>query len=99
MQNAIAPNFVHALDASHLTMTALAMKKLGLSMVGIHDSYGTHPSDVTAMHTCIRTSFVELYEGRNVLSDFLWEVNGIGSAPMRGTLDLRKVLDSEFFFC
>lgn len=99
MQNAIAPNFVHALDAAHLTLTAIAMKRRGLSMVGIHDSYGTHPSDVAAMHTCIRTSFVGLYEGRNVLSEFLWEVNGLGEAPMRGTLDLRAVLDSEFFFC
>lgn len=99
MQNAIAPNFVHALDASHLTLTALAMKAAGLSMVGIHDSYGTHPSDVSSMHTCIRTSFLSLYEGRNVLSEFLWEVDGMGSAPMRGTLDLREVLTSEFFFC
>lgn len=99
MQNAIAPNFVHALDASHLTLTALSMKQKGLSMVGIHDSYGTHPSDVTAMHACIRTSFVALYEGRNVLSEFLWEVGGMGEAPMRGTLNLRDVLSSEFFFC
>jgi DNA-directed RNA polymerase len=99
MQNAIAPNFVHALDASHLTFTALAMKALGLDMVGIHDSFGTHPSDVDALHTCIREQFVYLYQGRNVLSEFLWEVNGIGEVPMRGTLDLERVLESEFFFC
>jgi DNA-directed RNA polymerase len=99
MQNAISPNFVHALDASHLTLTANRMKALGLHMVGIHDSFGTHPSDVDAMNLCIRQAFIELYKGRNVLSEFLWEVGGIGEVPMRGTLDLDRVLDSEFFFC
>lgn len=99
MQNAIAPNFVHALDASHLTVTALDMERQGLRVVGIHDSFGTHACDVPSMHASIRKSFVSLYRGRNVLSEFLWEVDGVGEAPMRGTLDLSGVLDSEFFFC
>jgi DNA-directed RNA polymerase len=98
MQNAISPNFVHALDASHLTLTALAMKKAGNSFVGIHDSFGTHPCDVDAMHKMIRHEFVEMYKNHNVLSDFLWDVGGVGEVPMRGTLDLSHVLDSEFFF-
>lgn len=99
MQNAISPNFVHALDASHLTLTALRMRDAGLDMVGIHDSFGTHPCDVAVMQRSIREAFVELYKDRNVLSDFLWEVNGVGEVPMRGTLDITAVLDSEFFFC
>lgn len=99
MQNAISPNFVHALDASHLTLTAKRMKDAGLFMVGIHDSFGTHACDVSKMHEHIRSAFVELYEGRNLLGEFLWEVGGIGEPPMRGSFDLRKVLDSEFFFC
>lgn len=99
MQNAIAPNFVHALDASHLTLTALQMEELGLDMVGIHDSFGTHPGDVDTMHRSIREAFVRLYTGSNVMADFLWEVGGSGSVPMRGTLQLSEVLKSEFFFC
>lgn len=99
MQNAIAPNFVHALDASHVTFTCLAMRDDGLDMVAIHDSFGTHPSDVDAMHTHLRAQFVHLYQARNVLAEFLWEVNGIGEVPMRGTLDLERIKDSEFFFC
>lgn len=99
MQNAIAPNFVHALDASHLTLTALRMQEMGLQMVGIHDSFGTHPSEVDVMHQCIREAFVNLYTQNNVLADFLWEVGGIGEVPMRGTLQLSEVLKSEFFFC
>jgi DNA-directed RNA polymerase len=99
MGNAISPNFVHALDASHLTLTALAMQKLGLSMVGIHDSFGTHPCDVTVIHSVIRSEFVSMYKDNSVLNEFLWEVDGVGNPPMKGTLDLSKVVDSEFFFC
>ena len=99
MQNAIAPNFVHALDASHLTFTAHAMRERGSSIVAIHDSFGTHPCDVAGMHECIRQAFVDLYGGRNILREFLWDVDGIGEVPDRGTLDIQEVLHSEFFFC
>lgn len=99
MTNAISPNFVHALDASHLTMTAVRMKKAGLSMVGIHDSFGTHMCDAAEMHKHIREAFVELYAGKNLLAEFLWDVGGTGETPLRGDFDLSKVLDSEFFFC
>jgi DNA-directed RNA polymerase len=90
---------VHALDASHLVFTALDMAELELHIAGIHDSFGTHACDVIAMHGAIRGSFVRLYQGRNVLSEFLWEVNGVGEVPMRGMLDLESVRESEFFFC
>jgi DNA-directed RNA polymerase len=99
MQNAVSPNFVHALDASHLTLTALDMQKRGLDIVGIHDSFGTQPCDVDSLHTAVREAFVSMYRADNVLSNFLWDVDGIGEVPMRGTLDLQEVLNSEFFFC
>jgi len=98
MQNAISPNFVHALDASHLTMVANAMQQDVLSMVAIHDSFGTHPCDVDRMHVHIRTEFVRLYSRPNLLAEFLWEVGGVGEPPSRGSLDLQEVLDSEFMF-
>lgn len=98
MQNAIAPNFVHALDASHLSLTALAMQKAGLDMVGIHDSFGTHPCDVDTMHGLIRNEFVSMYQNTDVLGEFLWEVGGCGDKPERGNLQLEGVKLSEYFF-
>lgn len=98
MQNAIAPNFVHALDASHLTLVALQMKAEGLSMLAIHDSFGTHPSDVDRMHEIIRERFVWMY-GHDVLADFLWAVGTTGEVPLKGKLDLQQIRGSEFFFC
>lgn len=99
MSNAVAPNFIHALDASHLTLTALGMKRLGLDMVGIHDSFGTHPCDVPSMHKVIREEFVSMYGSNSILSEFMWEVGGELNPPNRGTLKLESVLESEFFFC
>jgi len=98
MQNAISPNFVHALDASHLTMVANSMARQNLSMVAIHDSFGTHPCDVDALHLHIRTEFVNLYSRPSLLSEFLWEIGGVGEPPARGSLDLSEVMESEFMF-
>lgn len=98
MSSAIAPNFIHALDASHLTLTVKAMKAQDLQVVTIHDSFGTHACDVDSMHTCIREEFVKMYSGPNVLAEFLWDVQCVGEVPTRGTFNLNEVLDSEFFF-
>jgi DNA-directed RNA polymerase len=99
MQNAIAPNFVHALDASHLTLTALGMKKRGLQMLAIHDSFATHPCDVDALHEIVRDEFAKMYASGDILEKFLWEVNSVGEVPQRGDLDISRVRSSEFFFC
>jgi len=98
MQSAISPNFIHALDASHLTLVVNAMKAQELDVVTIHDSFGTHACDVDAMHVSIRETFVQMYSGPNVLAEFLWDVNCVGEAPLRGTFNLNEVLDSEFMF-
>lgn len=98
MVNAISPNFVHALDSAHLTKVVNAMADEQRDIVVIHDSFGTHPCDVDAMHVHIREQFVDLYSGPNLLTEFLWEVQGAGEAPTRGTFDLREVLNSEFMF-
>lgn len=98
MENAIAPNFVHALDASHLALTAERMQSAGLQMLGIHDSFGTHPGSVDYMQKAIRESFVSMYTHGDICNSFLWEVGGLGETPPRGTLDLSAVLTSEFFF-
>ena len=99
MQNAIAPNFVHSLDATHLTMVALRMSALGLHMAAIHDSFGTHAADVDAMHQVIRECFVEMYADTDLLKRFADEVQSNVTYLGQGTLDLHGVLESEFFFC
>lgn len=98
MRNAISPNFVHALDAAHLTMVADAMRKDGLSMVAIHDSFGTHPCDVDTMQRHIREQFVKLYTENDILGNFCKDVGTDLEPPKQGDFDLTQVLESEFFF-
>ena len=98
MRNAIAPNFVHAMDASHLCMVSNSMGTHSLSMVAIHDSFGTHACSVDSMHRIIREEFIRLYSQSNIMQSFTQEVEGVGEPPIRGSLDLSEVLNSEFMF-
>lgn len=98
MQSAIAPNFIHALDASHLAFTAKRMSELGISLVGVHDSFGTHACDVDYMDIIIRQEFYNMYKEQHYLADFLWEVGGVGETPNTSTLDLQLLLSNEFIF-
>jgi DNA-directed RNA polymerase len=99
MQNAIAPNFVHSLDGAHLGFTALRMRDLGLDMVCIHDSFGTHPGDVDEMHKQIRLAFVHLYTCKDHLNDLAEQLGLDVTYSGEGKLDLSDVVNSEFFFC
>lgn len=98
MTSALAPNFIHSLDAAHLTLVADEFRERGLSLVGIHDSFGTHPCDVGVMHEIIRDKFIELYK-HDHLALFKESVNSKVPLPEYGVLDLEQVRDSEFFFC
>jgi len=98
MTSALAPNFIHSLDAAHLTMVALEMQERGHDFVGIHDSFGTHACDVGEMHKVIREKFVELYN-EPILEDFKAAVGSEIELPTQGNLKLERVIDSEFMFC
>ena len=60
---AIAPNFIHSLDASHMAMTcaAAAAENPSLVFASIHDSYWTHACDVDRLSVILREQFVEMY--------------------------------------
>ncbi|KAL6451510.1 RPO41 DNA-directed RNA polymerase [Candida maltosa Xu316] len=58
---AIAPNFIHSLDASHMFMTCDAAFDSGVTFSAIHDSYWTHPSHVELLSKILREKFVELH--------------------------------------
>ncbi|CAL5328283.1 unnamed protein product [Camellia sinensis] len=64
------PNFVHALDGSHIMRTAVACRDAGLRFAGVHDSFWTHACDVDRMNRIIREKFVELYR-TSILEDLL----------------------------
>ena len=105
---AVAPNFVHSLDACHCRMAALALRDMyptSHAIAVIHDSFGTHASRTRAfVEQCIRPTFVQMYEEHDVLAELATSVSPLVAdkdllvPPAKGTLDLRGVLESEFFF-
>lgn len=73
--NAVAPNFIHSLDAIHLQMTCLEANRQGLSFAGVHDSFWTHACDVPKLSKIIRQEFVRLHHSqiiRNLRDDMIY---------------------------
>jgi DNA-directed RNA polymerase len=98
-KNGIAPNFVHSLDAAHLTLTVNAAKARGIdSLAMIHDDYGTHAADAQALYHVIREEFVGMYERHDMLLEFWERYPTLPAPPAPGQLDIRQVLDSPYFF-
>lgn len=102
----ISPNFVHSLDAAHMTRTICASTYAGVEAFSfIHDSYGTHAGNCAALATILREEFVTMYSEACVLTRFkedlqamMPDASELPSIPEKGALDLTGVLDSAFFF-
>lgn len=103
---AIAPNFIHSLDACHLQLTVLNAHKVGVNHFAlIHDSFGCPLSQASTMFKVIRESFLELYTKHDVLAEFTQQLEGyieddvdMPTIPDKGTLDLTSVLESTYMF-
>ncbi len=105
--NGVSPNFVHSLDASALMETVVNGLSVGVDAFAmIHDSYGTHARDTSALADILRASFVNLYKNRNVLGEFRYSISvnnnipleDIPEPPSMGTLELDGVISSKYFF-
>lgn len=95
---AISPNIVHSLDAAHLCMVLTAAD---FHIVPIHDSFAALPSRVPELHRHLREQFLELYQNDVLpqLQQVPLKSDDVPVPPARGTLDIRRVLDSRFVFC
>lgn len=103
MSLAVAPNFVHALDATHLRLTIRRAQTLGITDFGmVHDSFGVHASHmVRFLEEAVKPSFVQMYTEHDPLqelADRYASVIDTGEIPSKGTLVIEDVQKSEFFF-
>lgn len=96
--NAVAPNFVHSLDASHLDRVVIRAHSEGMQPVTIHDDFGVHAEDTERFHAIIREEFVSMYSGSTLLSEMAASTGYEVPPPVVGDLDLRNVLNSPYFF-
>lgn len=100
---AIAPNFIHSLDAAHMFLTITRMINAGIfSMSMIHDSYGCPCNYVSQMRTILREEFVNIHK-ENQLENFRQDVQKqlgvmLPDPPDVGWLDVSEVLESDYFF-
>lgn len=101
--NAISPNVVHSLDASHMFFTIDGMAIGGITEFSfIHDSYGTHATRVDDMNRILREQFVRIHDKpilENIKTEWEARYNIIlDPLPPMGNLDITQVLDSRYFF-
>ena len=104
----LAPNFIHSLDASALVFAVLKASAEGIDTFAlIHDSFGTHAARSAHLARALREAFVAMYEEHDVLREIRDEVAAmlpeeartlLPAPPIRGTLDLKSVLSSPYFF-
>lgn len=102
---ALAPNWIHSLDAAALHLTICALVDQGITdIAAVHDSYGTHAANMDIMARTLREQFVGMYRD-DLLGKFLEQVGRLapeGAAlpptPAKGELDINSVLQSEYFF-
>lgn len=97
--NGLAPNFVHSMDAAHLHLTTwqCALQSID-ALAMIHDDYGTHAADSQKLYNIIREQFVAMYEQHDPVADFVSRYPYIKCPPEKGSLDIREVLKSRYFF-
>ena len=69
--NAIIPNIIHSLDASHLMCIIEDADRIGLkNVLSIHDCFGTHPNDLFKLNELVRENFIFLYSSSSFLKTF-----------------------------
>jgi DNA-directed RNA polymerase len=103
-RNAIAPNYIHSLDASHLTRVVLRLYDMGIrDMMMIHDSYGVHACHVETMQKVIREEFVSLHS-EDLLGEFRKTVQAyleseVPEPPELGDYRIEDMLEADYAFC
>lgn len=105
--SAVAPNFVHSCDASHLMRVVLGCRAAGIgSLAVIHDSFGTHACDTGTLSMILRETLVEQYTPSVLhrLMDELAEqlpkevAADLPPLPSLGTLDLAAIKEAQYAF-
>lgn len=96
----ISPNFVHSMDAAHM---AQVIKEWGSDFGAIHDSFSVHACDVDELLEIIKDKFVAMYNYSNFF-DVIEQMiitnhdNFNHTQPGLGSLEIREVYDSDYFF-
>jgi DNA-directed RNA polymerase len=103
---AIAPNFIHSMDACHMQRVIMNQAEKGNNnFFMIHDSFGTDIEHAEDLFKAIRTELVNMYKGHNYLEEWLADMEyllpeekEIPQMPTKGNLNLDDVVNSKYCF-
>lgn len=90
---AMAPNFIHSIDATHLRMVVNACDH---DLVSVHDSIGSHAATYFKTAKAIREQFVKVHE-YDALGN-LCENMGVRAPKFRGDYCATEALESSYIF-
>ena len=93
----ISPNFIHSLDAAHM---CLVIDRWNGSFGGVHDSFSTHADDVDDLLQLTKEVFIEMYahdDNYKGIADRILRTNP-GITLDSGPLDIKEVMNSDYFF-
>ena len=100
----ISPNYVHSMDASHMSLIINQLYNEGITSFGaIHDSYSVHAEDVDRLLEITKEVFIKMYD-KDVFKEIQKQLidgrkdTGI-ETPKEGLLDLSGLQKSDYFFC
>lgn len=105
--NAVAPGFVHSMDACHLQMVVNEANQAGIHDVAlVHDSFGCHAAVAGRFRRVILDQFQALYRDNDVLQNLLDEAyeqietnhHRLPAVPARGTYQIEEVLNATHAF-
>lgn len=109
-RNAVAPNIIHSFDAAHMMMTIDSCREAGIEDFAlVHDSFGTHASNISALQYYLRESFRQIYSHDNLKlleRQFVVELFEHGntflpdvpSPPKLGDWNVEEISDADYFF-
>lgn len=108
----IAPNVVHSYDAAHMMDTVERCAELGITDFAlVHDSFGTHASNVGVMQDMLRASFKDIYSEdvpASLAAEFMFQSDtpvtkgmvelGVEGLPELGEWNPEAIMGSDYFF-
>ena len=92
----ISPNFVHSSDAAHM---ALVVANGDSDFGAVHDSFSAHANKVEDLMVSAREVFTTMYDKENFYETIPFGRGYEGEQPNLGTLDIKEVVNSDYFFC
>ena len=107
--SAMPPNFVHSLDAAHMSLCVDDLASKGIEFFSmIHDSFGVMAPYVPMLRASIKETFYAIHSidqlarlqdrAEIIMGEQLPAEHPAHSHSQRGDLDIRGVLESEYLF-